>query len=156
MRNEVAVVLLLSALPVCAGEFTGRFTLNEKPASGITVSAVPLETSVEEARREARRGPRPEAIGKAVSNAKGEWRIVFEVPPGQTGRIVVFHYAGPGVQQGTIPGHGDTADSEDVAETALRKGVTLTGLVVDAEGRPQSWSSKEPASFATASASSGR
>ncbi|MEO8587475.1 MAG: carboxypeptidase regulatory-like domain-containing protein, partial [Acidobacteriota bacterium] len=136
MKSIGAACLLLATVPVCGGEFTGRFTLNEKPAAAITVTAVPLETSIEEARREARGGPRPEAIGKAVSNAKGEWRIVFEVPPGKAGRIVVFHYAGPGVQQGTMPQHGDTADSEDVAETALRKGVTLTGLVVDAESRP--------------------
>jgi hypothetical protein len=98
MRPKLAFCLLLAAWPVSAGELTGRLTLNEKPAAGITVSAAPYETSFDEARREARRGPRPEAIARSVTNAKGEWRLAFDVPPGQTGKIVGLHY-------GTL-GHG--------------------------------------------------
>ena len=110
--------------------------LNDRPAAGITVSAVPYESSLEMDRREARRGPLPEVIAKAVTNSKGEWRLVFEIPPGQLGKIVELHYAGPGVARGAISGYGDTADSEDFGETSLRKGVSLSGRVVDAEGRP--------------------
>ncbi|HEX7529300.1 MAG TPA: hypothetical protein VF425_09335, partial [Thermoanaerobaculia bacterium] len=79
MRPKLVLCALLWPWPVLAGELTGRLTLNDRPAAGITVSAVPYEPSLEEARREARRGPRPEAIAKAVANAKGEWLIAFEV-----------------------------------------------------------------------------
>src|ERR1017187_2405290 len=115
---------------------TGRLMLNDRPAAGITVSAVPYESSLEMGRREGGRGPLPEVIAKAVTNSKGEWRLVFEIPPGQLGKIVELHYAGPGVARGAISGYGDTADSEDFGETSLRKGVSLSGRVVDAEGRP--------------------
>jgi large repetitive protein len=136
VKRSLVLCLLLSVWPARAGELAGRLTLNDKPATGITVSAVPYETSLEEARREARRGPRPEAIARAVTNAKGEWRLGFEVPPGQPGRIVLLHYAGPGVARGTMPGYWDTADSEECGETALRRGASLSGRVVDAEGHP--------------------
>ncbi|MGZ6971033.1 MAG: hypothetical protein ACXVID_05165, partial [Thermoanaerobaculia bacterium] len=69
MKRNLLLCLLLSAWTVRAGELEGRITLSDKPAAGVTVSAVPIETSLEEARREARRGPRPEAIAKAVTNA---------------------------------------------------------------------------------------
>jgi protocatechuate 3,4-dioxygenase beta subunit len=132
----LAFCLFLSASPVLAGELTGRLTLNDRPASGITVSAVPSETSLEEARREARRELRPKAIATILTNAKGEWRLVFDVPRGQMGKIVALSYAGAGVAQGAISGGWDTTDSEDVGETPLRKGVSLSGRVVDSEGRP--------------------
>ena len=136
MSSKLAFCLLLSAWPVLAGELAGRLTFNDRPAAGITVSAVPYETSFDEARREARREPRPEAIATTVTNAKGEWRLGFDVPSGQAGKIVGLHFVGAGVVHGPIPGRWDTADSEDLGETALRKGVTLSGRVVDAEGRP--------------------
>ena len=138
MKHKLAFCLLLSAWPVRAGELTGRLTLNDRPASGITVSAVPSETSLEEARREARRELRPKAIATTVTNAKGEWRFVFEVPLGQPGKIVEFHFAGPGVARGAIPGVWDTANAEDGdgGETALRKGATLSGHVLDRGGHP--------------------
>ncbi len=47
-------------------------TLNDRPAAGITVSAVPCETSFEKDRHEARRELRPKAIATTVTNAKGE------------------------------------------------------------------------------------
>ena len=110
--------------------------LNDRPAAGITLSAVPYESSFEKDRREARRGSVPEAIAKTITNSKGEWRLDFEIAPGQLGKIVELHYAGPDVARGAISGFGDTADSEDFGETRLRKGVSLSGRVVDAEGRP--------------------
>ncbi len=138
MRPKFAFCLLLSALPAGAGELTGRMTLNDRPVAGITVSAVPCETSFEKDRREARRELRPMAIETTVTNARGEWRFVFEVPLGQPGKIVEFHYAGPGVARGAIPGVWDTANPEDGdgGETALRKGATLSGRVVDGGGHP--------------------
>src|SRR5664280_1553909 len=110
--------------------------LNDRPAPGVTVSSVPYESSLEKDRREARREPLPEAVAKTITNPKGDWRLVFEVPPGQPGKIVELRYAGPGVARGAISGLGDTGDSEDFGETALRKGVSLSGRVVDVEGRP--------------------
>ncbi len=132
----MAFCLLLSAWPVLAGELSGRLMLNDRPAPGVTVSSVPYESSLEKDRREARREPLPEAVAKTITNPKGDWRLVFEVPPGQPGKIVELRYAGPGVARGSISGLGDTGDSEDFGETALRKGVSLSGRVVDVEGRP--------------------
>ena len=42
-----------------AGEFRGRLLVGDRPAVGVTVSAVPYETPFEEAQREARRLPAP-------------------------------------------------------------------------------------------------
>jgi hypothetical protein len=57
--------------------------LNDRPAAGITVSAVPYESSLEKDRREARRGPVPEAIAKAITNSKGEEGVWSEGLPRQ-------------------------------------------------------------------------
>src|ERR1700694_5814556 len=88
MKTRLAICLMLSARMVYAGELTGRLTLNERPVAGITVSALPCEMPAEQTRREARRESRPQAIGKAVTNAKGEFRIAFDVPKGQPGQLV--------------------------------------------------------------------
>ncbi|MFI5181819.1 MAG: carboxypeptidase regulatory-like domain-containing protein [Thermoanaerobaculia bacterium] len=136
MRREFVLGILLSALPARAGELSGRLTLNDRPAAGITVRTVPFETSVDEARREARHALKPEAIGKAVTKMNGEFQIAFETPPGEPGRIVVLRVEGPGVARDAIPGLWDTSEVEDTGETALRRGVTLSGRVVDGEGHP--------------------
>jgi large repetitive protein len=136
LRRNLALGILLVALPAPAGELTGRLTLNDRPAPGITVTAVPYETSLDEARREARHAPRAEAIATTITNAKGEWRFVFEVPLGHPGKIVEFHYAGPGVARGAIIGYLDVADSEDLGEIPLRMGATVSGRVTGADGRP--------------------
>lgn len=136
LRRILALALLVVAVPARAGELTGQLTRNDKPASGIIVTAVPLETSLEEARREAKNAPRPKAIARTVTDAKGVWRLSFDLPPGAPGKIVGVHYSGPGIVRGAIPGSWDTADSEDLGETALRKGATLSGRVTGFVGRP--------------------
>ncbi|MBK9065166.1 MAG: carboxypeptidase regulatory-like domain-containing protein [Acidobacteria bacterium] len=136
MKANLVVCLLLMALPVRAGEITGRVTLNDKPVAGVTVSALPVEQPAEAARREARREPRPAAIAKALTNAKGEFRLVFEAVAGETGKLVSLACAGGGVASAWLPGRFDTADVDDAGEFAARKGVPLGGRVVDVEGRP--------------------
>ena len=136
MRAKSALGLLLIARAACAGEITGRIMLDSRPVAGVTVSALPVEQPAGIARREARREPGPAALAKAVTNTKGEFRIVFDVPGGQAGVLVSIAYAGPGIAESWGPGRLDTADAEDVGEIAARKGLPLSGRVVDAEGRP--------------------
>ena len=38
MRERFVLAVLLWSLPVCAGEITGRVTLNDKPVAGVTVT----------------------------------------------------------------------------------------------------------------------
>jgi len=57
IRRLVLLVPLVFALPAAAGEIRGRLLVsngNDRPAAGVTVSAVPWETPGEEARREAK------------------------------------------------------------------------------------------------------
>ncbi len=136
MRHKLVLGVLLSALQVCAGEITGRVTLNDKPAAGVTVSALAVELPADQARREARREPRPAALAKAVTNAKGEFRIVFEAVAGEPGKLVSLACAGGGVASAWIAGRFDTADVDDAGEFAARRGVSLAGRVVDAAGKP--------------------
>lgn len=128
--------LLLTARALWAGEVTGRVTLNDKPAAGVTVSALAVELPADQARREARREPRPAAISKAVTNAKGEYRLVFEAVAGDPGKLVSLACAGGGVASAWLPGRFDTADVDDAGEFAARKGAPLAGRVVDASGKP--------------------
>lgn len=136
MRTQLAMCLFLAARALSAGEITGRITLNDKPIGGVTISALAVELPADQARREARREPRPAALAKAVTNARGEFRIAFEVPEGKPGWIVSLAYSGPGLAESWAPGRFDTADVEDVGEVAARRGFPLLGRVVDAEGRP--------------------
>ena len=128
--------LLLTARAVWAGEITGRILLNDKPVAGVTVSALPVELPADQARREARREPRPAALAKAVTNAKGEFRVVFESVTGEPGKLVSLAYGGGGVASGWITGRFDTSDADDAGEVTARKGVPLAGRVLDGAGRP--------------------
>ncbi len=136
MRTKLGLCLLaVAAWPLHAGEITGRIVLNDKPAAGVSVSALPIELADEHARREARRLPRPEPVAKAVTNAKGEFRIVFEAP-GEPGRFVSLACSGGGVASSWIPGRFDSADVADAGEFEAQKGFSLRGKVLDASGRP--------------------
>jgi protocatechuate 3,4-dioxygenase beta subunit len=136
MRAKLALCLFLTARALRAGEITGRVALDNKPAAGVNVAALPAEQPADFARREARREPQPAALAKAVTNARGEFRIVFEVPRGQPGVVVSLSYSGVGLTESWAPGRFDTADVEDAGEITARKGFSLSGRIVDAEGRP--------------------
>lgn len=135
VKANLAICLLLAAPAARAGEVTGRITLNDKPVPGVTVSALVVELPADLARREARREPRPAAVAKAVTNPKGEYRIVFEAAPGEPGKLASLACAGGGVASAWLPGRIDTADVEDAGEFSARKGVPLAGRIVDASGK---------------------
>ena len=136
MKTQLVMCLLLTAWPARAGEITGRLTRDDRPASGVTVSALPVERAADQARREARREPRPDALARAVTNAKGEFRLGFETAAGEPGTLVSLACAGGGAASAWLPGRFDTADVEDAGDFAVRKGVPLSGRVVDAAGKP--------------------
>jgi protocatechuate 3,4-dioxygenase beta subunit len=137
MRPKLAFCLLLSASPVLAGELTGRLTLNDRPAAGVTVHAYPFETTEEEMRRLARREPPLSPLATAVSDAKGEYRLVLETPTGAPGRLVWVNAAGGrGAAARYVPGVFDSSESDELDEVALGPAARVFGRVVDTAGAP--------------------
>ena len=136
MKTQLGMCLFLAARAAWGGEVTGRILLDDKPAAGVTVSALAVELPADQGRREARREPRPAPVAKAVTNSKGEFLIVFEGPRGQPGQLVSLACSGGGAASAWLPGRFDTAESDDAGEFAASKGVALAGRVVDAAGKP--------------------
>ncbi|HQR67640.1 MAG TPA: carboxypeptidase-like regulatory domain-containing protein, partial [Thermoanaerobaculia bacterium] len=129
----VALVALTAAVPAAAGEIRGRLLLGDRPASGITVSAVPYETPYDAARREAKGGEEPKAAASAVSGPDGGFLLAVPADPP---RSVVVRVSGGGVRAGEFDGVYDTSESADLGEQLLAPGVSLAGTVVDRAGQP--------------------
>ncbi|MBL8113362.1 MAG: carboxypeptidase regulatory-like domain-containing protein [Acidobacteria bacterium] len=129
----MAVALALALLargPLEAGELRGRAFLDEKPAPKVTLTAVPLETVHEAARREARGGAEAAALATAVTGADGAGVLV---PKGREG-LVEVRVGGPGVVAHTLSGAWDANESDDLPEMTLARSRSLSGRVVDAAG----------------------
>ena len=88
-------------------------------------------------RRLARHEPPLVPLATAVSDAKGEYRLVFEDPPGTPARLVWVSIAGGrGAAARYVSGVFDTAESEELDEIALGPSARVLGRVVDAVGAP--------------------
>ncbi len=133
----VLAALSVAAVPALAGEIRGRFLLGDKPAAGVTVSAVPYEAPLDEARREARRQPPPPALATARTGADGAF--VLQVPA-QPGRSILFTVRAEGgsAVAATMAGLWDAGETADAGEHALTPARELSGKVVDASGAPVS------------------
>ncbi|HEX2799057.1 MAG TPA: hypothetical protein VHQ44_05225, partial [Thermoanaerobaculia bacterium] len=132
------LALALSAGAARAGEIRGRLLVSdrgEKPAAGITLSAVPWEAPFDEARREAKVGEAPKPIASAVTGADGSFALAVPSEPGKdkTFRVRV---EGAGVVPVLFEDVYDAAETEDLGEHTLPHGERLTGVAVDASGRP--------------------
>ncbi len=129
--------LLLTARAAWAGEITGRVTLDEKPAAGVTVHAYPFETTDDEQRRLARREPPLVPVATAVTDAKGEYRLLFDATPGTPGRLVWVSVAGGrGAAARHVSGIFDTAEGEELDEIVLARAARVAGRVIDTAGAP--------------------
>src|SRR5262249_42979860 len=123
------------ALPAAGGEFRGRLILGEKPAVGVSVVALPFESSFEEARREARGEPAPAPIARATTDDKGEFRLTVEA---QQEPFVRLRAEGKGVHPRRLGGQRilEAREGDDLEDETLSPATKLTGRIVDAAGAP--------------------
>ena len=139
MKPQLVVCLLLATRALQGGEIAGRVTLDGRPAAGITVHAFPFETTEEEMRRLARRLGALAPVASAVSDAKWEYRLVFDAAPGAPGRLVWVSVAGGrGTAARHVSGVFDTSEREELDEIALAAAARVFGRGVDARGAPVS------------------
>ena len=131
----VAAVLLGVVRPAGAGEFRGRLLIGERPAAGVTVSAVPYEAPFEQARREARRLPGPLPIASASTGKDGSFVLAIASEPG-TEKPVTLRIEGGGAAAAAVAGYWDAAETADIGEHLLLPGVKLTGRVSDTSLKP--------------------
>jgi hypothetical protein len=132
------LALALSAGAAAAGEIRGRilvFDRADKPALGVTVSAVPWEAPGEEARREMKGGDPPKPIASVLTGADGSFVLDVPSEPGKE-RLFRVRVEGAGVVPVLFEDVYAAAESEDVGEHTLPHGEKLTGVAVDASGKP--------------------
>jgi protocatechuate 3,4-dioxygenase beta subunit len=141
-RAARVLLLALSALalsgPALAGEIRGRLLVSDRgdrPASGVTVSAVPWETPGEEARREAKRGEAPKPFASAMVGPDGSFVLAVPAEPGKE-RLFRVRAEGAGVVPVLFEDVFDAAETEDLGEHLLGKAEALSGTAVDASGAP--------------------
>ena len=130
--------LALSAGAARAGEIRGRLLVGDradKPAGGLMVSAVPWETPGDEARRAMKGGEAQKPIASAVTGADGSFVLAVPSEPGRekTFRVRV---EGAGIVPVLFEDVYDAAETEDLGEHTLPHGEKLTGVAVDASGKP--------------------
>ncbi len=132
------LVLALLAGGARAGEIRGRLLVNDRadrPAGGLTVSAVPWETPGEEARRAMKGGDPPKPIASTVTGADGSFVLAVPSDPAaeKTFRVRV---EGPGVVPVLFEDVYDASETGDLGEHTLPHGEKLTGIAVDTSGNP--------------------
>lgn len=126
---------LALGLPAAAGELKGRLLVDGKPAKGVTVAAVPFESPLEQARREARFQEPPKELASVKSGADGGFALVLLGPALAAGTNVSLTFTGGGVS-GARLGVYDAGGSEDVGEVRLFAAAALAGKVLDEKGKP--------------------
>jgi len=133
------VAFLVLSAPASAGEIRGRILVSDradKPASGVTISAVPWEAPGEEARREMKGGEPPKPIASATTGADGSF--VLPVTPAEPGKERLFRVRaeGAGIVPVLFEGVYDAAETEDLGEHTIPHGERLSGIAVDSSGKP--------------------
>src|SRR5450830_947046 len=140
------VAFLVLSAPAGAGEIRGRILVAgraDKPALGVTISAVPWETPGDEARRAMKGGEPPKPIASATSGADGSF--VLTVPPAEPGReklseklsekLFRVRAEGAGIVPALFEDVYDAAETDDLGEHTLPHGERLSGIAVDAAGK---------------------
>ena len=132
------VAFLVLSAPAGAGEIRGRILVSDRadrPALGVTISAIPWETPGDEARREMKGGEPPKPVASATSGADGSF--VLTVPPAEAGQEKLFRVRaeGAGIVPVLFEGVYDASEIEDIGEHTLPRGERLSGIAVDASGK---------------------
>ncbi len=134
------ILSLLGCVAVCAhaqaaqavgtGTITGRVTISDKPAQGVSILLLPAD----------RYAPDRRSVARATTNAEGEFRLmnlaagryeVTPVAPAFVSAANLMHERNQGKSVNLA--EGETIDKLDFT---LVKGGVITGRVVDADGRP--------------------
>ena len=129
---------LALALPAAAGEIRGRLLVSDRgdrPASGVTVSAVPWETPGDEARREAKNGPAPKAFATATTGADGSFTLAVPAEPGKE-KLFRVQAEGGGVVPVLFEDVYDVSETDDLGEHLLSRAEKISGTAVDPSGAP--------------------
>ena len=135
------LVLLLPfslALSASAGEIRGRLLVSDRsdrPAAGVTVSAVAWETPGEEARREAKAGPAPKPFATATTGADGSFVLSVLAEAGKE-KLFRVQAEGAGVVPVLFEDVYDTTETDDLGEHLLTRAEKISGTAVDASGAP--------------------
>jgi protocatechuate 3,4-dioxygenase beta subunit len=136
LRSVVIASTLLGIIsPATAGELRGRLLLGDKPATGVTVSAVPYEPPLDEARREARRASAPQPLTSVKTAPDGSFVLTVPAEPGKE-RLFTVRADGGGVVPAAIEGVWSSTESADLGEHVLLPASKLAGKVTDAKGTP--------------------
>ncbi|MEO8055498.1 MAG: carboxypeptidase-like regulatory domain-containing protein, partial [Acidobacteriota bacterium] len=132
---------LLLALPSLAGEIRGRLLVSDRgdrPAAGVTVSAVAWETPGDEARREAKAGSAPaapKAFATATTGADGSFALSVPAEAGKE-RLFRVQAEGAGVVPILFEDVYDASETDDLGEHLLSRAEKISGTAVDASGAP--------------------
>ena len=133
-----ALPALFVALPAAAGEIRGRLLVSDRadrPAAGVTVSAVPWEAPGEEARREAKGGEAPKPFATATTGADGSFALAVPAEPGKE-KLFRVRAEGAGVVPVVFEDVYDVSETEDLGEHLLTKAEAISGTAVDGSGAP--------------------
>jgi len=134
MRPFAAVLVAAVSLAPCAraGEIRGRVLVDGKPAAGVTVSLLPFEDGLAEARREARREPPPRPVATAPSRPDGSFAVVVAAPADAVFRLAFSGGTAPPLRlDALVAGAG-----ESVGDVRLPRAGALAGRVLDERGGP--------------------
>jgi len=135
-KSSIALASLLLASPLAAGELRGRVLAGDRPAAGVTVSALPYETPRDEALRLARGGAAPRALASAASGADGTFTLPVPHAQGAPEKLFALELTGGGIAPVRVEDVFSSAEAEDAGDVAVLRGEPLAGRVVDSSGAP--------------------
>src|SRR5260221_3105651 len=131
------VVILTASVALCgrahAGELRGRLLIGERPAPGVTVSAIPYEPPDVEARRLARGGEAPRPLAAATTRGDGTFAVALSAVPGGTVRLLA---AGGGLRPSWMGGNYHTPPSDCPSEHLLARPASPPRRVGQPAGAP--------------------
>jgi protocatechuate 3,4-dioxygenase beta subunit len=129
----VAILAASAVSPALCGEIRGRLILDQKPAAGVSVLAIPYEEPFDAARRQAKGGEEPRAVTSTVTGPDGSFVLTIAAEPPKS---VVVRAAGGGIRAVEFDGVFESTESAELGEHVLAPGVALAGTVVDGAGQP--------------------